>query len=185
MRNVAPVDFIALGAKCKNIKNYSGVGSTMHFQLDGKACLVTGASAGIGVGIARVMAREGVRLAIPARRQAPMEALADEIKTETGTRPMVIAADLDDAKVTVIDSLTAQKRLVEAGFGIALLPKCSVRDELRLGSLAEIDAPAVRTTVPVALIHRRKGYLNAAARALIALLDERPVRGGKRGRNPK
>ena len=82
------------------------------------------------------------------------------------------AAGLSDAKVTIIDSLTAQKRLVEAGFGIALVPESSVKDELRLGLLAEIDAPRVRTSIPIALMYRRNGYLNTAARALIALLDK-------------
>jgi 3-oxoacyl-[acyl-carrier protein] reductase len=66
----------------------------MDLQLKDKTCLVTGASAGIGTGIARVMAREGVRLAILARRRDPMEALADEIATETGARPTVVVADL-------------------------------------------------------------------------------------------
>jgi len=66
----------------------------MNLDLEGKTCLVTGASAGIGSGIARVMSREGVRLAILARRKEPMEALADEIKAETGRRPQVIVADL-------------------------------------------------------------------------------------------
>ena len=86
----------------------------------------------------------------------------------------LIVAGLDDAKITTIDSLTAQKRLVEAGFGIALVPASSVRDELRLKSLARIDAPLLRISIPVALIHRRKGYLNTAARALIALLERWP-----------
>jgi DNA-binding transcriptional LysR family regulator len=80
-------------------------------------------------------------------------------------------AGLDNAKITIIDSLTAQKRLVQAGFGIALVPESSVRDELRLGSLAKIDAPMIRTSIPIALIHRRNGYLNTAARTLVALLD--------------
>jgi len=66
----------------------------MNLQLDGRTCLVTGASAGIGTGIARVMAREGVRLAILARRRAPMEALADEVAAETGKRPAIVVADL-------------------------------------------------------------------------------------------
>jgi 3-oxoacyl-[acyl-carrier protein] reductase len=55
----------------------------MDLKLAGKTCLVTGASAGIGVAIARSLAREGVRLAILARRRDPMEALADEIAAET------------------------------------------------------------------------------------------------------
>jgi 3-oxoacyl-[acyl-carrier protein] reductase len=66
----------------------------MDLQLKDKTCLVTGASAGIGTGIARVMAREGVRLAILARRRDPMEALADAIAAETGARPTVVVADL-------------------------------------------------------------------------------------------
>jgi len=66
----------------------------MDLELEGKTCLVTGASAGIGSGIARVMAREGVRLAMLARRKEPMDALADEIHAETGRRPHVVVADL-------------------------------------------------------------------------------------------
>lgn len=86
------------------------------------------------------------------------------------------AAGLDGAAVTLIDSLTAQKRLVEAGFGIALVPASSVRDEIRLGAVKMLDAPALRTTVPVMLIHRRKGYLSAAARALLALMSSTSLR---------
>ena len=41
----------------------------MELNLDGKTCLITGASAGIGAAIARV-AGEGVNLAILARRRA-------------------------------------------------------------------------------------------------------------------
>lgn len=66
----------------------------MDFLLKDKTCLVTGASAGIGVGIAKVMAREGVRLAITARRGDRLEALADELAAETGRRPLVVVADL-------------------------------------------------------------------------------------------
>ncbi len=66
----------------------------MDLKLKGKTCLVTGASAGIGVGIARTMAEEGVKLAISARRGERLEALADEIAGETGARPLVIVADL-------------------------------------------------------------------------------------------
>ena len=88
----------------------------------------------------------------------------------------LVSAGLDGAAVTLIDSLTAQKRLVEAGFGIALVPESSVRDELRLGTLKRLDAPELRTTVPVTIIHRRKGYLSSAARALLALMSGEALR---------
>jgi DNA-binding transcriptional LysR family regulator len=79
-------------------------------------------------------------------------------------------AGLDDADVTLIDSLTAQKRLAQAGFGLALVPESSVRDELRQGVLVALDIPAMQTTIPITAIHRRNGYLSAAAKALLALL---------------
>lgn len=68
----------------------------MDLKLKGKTCLVTGASVGIGEGIARVIAGEGVRLAITARRKDRLEVLADEIAAATGARPLVIVADLMD-----------------------------------------------------------------------------------------
>ncbi|MGE0224421.1 MAG: SDR family oxidoreductase [Acetobacteraceae bacterium] len=81
----------------------------MDLKLAGKTCLVTGASAGIGDGIARVMAREGVRLAVLARRGERLEALADEIQAETGSRPLVVVADLmaPDAPRTVHTAIQA------------------------------------------------------------------------------
>ena len=93
------------------------------------------------------------------------------------------ASGLDQVRLTIIDSLTAQKRLVEAGFGIALMPESSIRDELRIGTLRELDAPALRTTVKIALLHRRDGYLNPAACALMASIKEGPPRiRGRRNR---
>ena len=82
----------------------------------------------------------------------------------------LIRAGLHDAEVTLIDSLTAQKRLAQAGFGLALVPESSVRDELRRGALVALDLPAMRTAIPIAAIHRRNGYLSPAAKALLALL---------------
>jgi hypothetical protein len=57
-----------------------------------------------------------------------------------------------------------------------------VRDELKFGTLRELDAPAMRATIPVALIHRENGYLNPAARALIELMSEASLRLGDRRR---
>ena len=45
----------------------------MDLKLKGKTALVTGASEGIGKGIARALAREGVDVAICARRKEPLE----------------------------------------------------------------------------------------------------------------
>ena len=51
----------------------------MDLQIAGKTGLVTGASSGIGRGIALALAAEGVRLAIAARRGNLLRQVADEI----------------------------------------------------------------------------------------------------------
>ncbi|MDO8378206.1 MAG: LysR family transcriptional regulator [Phenylobacterium sp.] len=72
--------------------------------------------------------------------------------------------------LTAVDSLTAQKRLAEAGFGIALLPVNSVAEERARGSLAVIAVGDLEAANPVSLVTRRSGYVSPAAWALIARL---------------
>jgi len=84
---------------------------------------------------------------------------------------------LSDARIMEVDSLSAQKRLVEAGLGVALLPRSSVHQELEAGSLSIIPAPGIATTLPIVLIHRRSGYLSPAAHTLIEILETTWKRG--------
>jgi len=83
---------------------------------------------------------------------------------------------LHPAEIVPIDSLTAQKRMVEAGFGLALLPESSVDEELRTGTLREMRVSGARVTIPVVLIHRRRAYLSGATRALMSELAAWPSR---------
>jgi NAD(P)-dependent dehydrogenase (short-subunit alcohol dehydrogenase family) len=50
-----------------------------EFSLAGQVALVTGASYGIGAGLARALAAAGARVAVGARSQKPLDALAREI----------------------------------------------------------------------------------------------------------
>ncbi|HEY7644733.1 MAG TPA: SDR family oxidoreductase [Hyphomicrobiales bacterium] len=65
----------------------------MDLQIRDKTALVTGASTGIGRAIAKLLAAEGVRLAIAARRRALLEELAEEIAAAGGHKPVVIEQD--------------------------------------------------------------------------------------------
>jgi len=67
--------------------------STQDFQ--GRWALVTGASAGIGVALARELARQGVRLILTARRKDRLDALAAEFAAR-GTEVRSVVADLND-----------------------------------------------------------------------------------------
>ena len=67
--------------------------STQDFR--GKWALVTGASAGIGVAIARELAMHSAKLILTARRTERLETLAAELKAR-GTEVRIIPADLND-----------------------------------------------------------------------------------------
>lgn len=57
----------------------SDVSPGMGFRLDGRVALVTGASRGIGYGVAKALAAQGAKVAVAARDAAELEALAKEI----------------------------------------------------------------------------------------------------------
>ena len=63
------------------------------FRLDGKSALVTGASGGIGAGIARAMHAQGAKVALSGTRRDALEALAAEL----GEGAAVCPADLREA----------------------------------------------------------------------------------------
>ena len=66
----------------------------MDLQLKDRTALVTGASAGIGRGIALALGAEGVRLALAARRSKLLDEVAAEIVAQGGHAPVIIECDL-------------------------------------------------------------------------------------------
>ena len=74
---------------------YDGSAMANTQDFNGKWALVTGASAGIGVALARELASHGAKLILTARRKERMEALAAEFQAR-GTEVRVVVADLND-----------------------------------------------------------------------------------------
>ena len=58
----------------------------MDLQLKGKTALITGASKGIGAGLAKVFAEEGCNLHLAARNGAAMKSLSDELTNKFDKR---------------------------------------------------------------------------------------------------
>jgi short-subunit dehydrogenase len=133
--------------------------------------LITGASAGIGLELARVFARNGHRLAVAARRGERLEALADEIASAGGPRPLALAIDLErpDAGDRIDEALAShglepQFVINNAGFG--LIGPAETRDRAEQLAMIELN---VRTLTDFSLrwiepmTRHRGGLLNVAS----------------------
>jgi len=91
----------------------------------GKTALVTGASSGLGLELARLFARDGYDLVVVARRRDHLEALATRLAAEHGVAARIIAEDLADpiAPRRIVAELQERRVDVEflvnsAGFGM-------------------------------------------------------------------
>ena len=133
--------------------------------------IITGASAGIGAALARVFARNGHALALVARREDRLHALADEIAVAGGVRPLVIVADLQqrDAARLIGDALAAQGAepqfmVNNAGFGLVGTAAALDRNEqlamidLNMRALTELSLAFVDS-----LARHRGGILNVGS----------------------
>ena len=79
--------------------------------LDGRVCLVTGASSGLGSHFARIMAAAGASVVVAARRAERISALATEL-AESGGQALAVEMDVTDEA-----SVAAAYDAAEAAFG--------------------------------------------------------------------
>lgn len=93
---------------------------------DSSTCIVTGASSGIGVEIARELAQRGLNLTLVARREDRLKSLAEELGREHRVRAEAVAADIasDEGRAALFEELRSRGREVDvlvnnAGFGSA------------------------------------------------------------------
>jgi short-subunit dehydrogenase len=133
--------------------------------------LITGASAGIGMALARVFAAHGHELVLVARREDRLAALSDEIAASGRPRPVVLAADLErrDAVAAIAAELLArglEPAIVvnNAGFGLSGAAAVLSRDEqlgmidLNVRALTELSLTFVDS-----LARHGGGILNVAS----------------------
>jgi len=98
-----------------NFKRYSL--KIMDVQLKGKLALITGGSVGIGLAVAKALAKEGVNLILCARDNDRLGKVCNDIQSEFGIDVMAIAADV--SKSDDIDNIIEK---VKSGYdGIDIL----------------------------------------------------------------
>lgn len=135
--------------------------------------VITGASAGIGVALAHVFARHGHELALVARREDRLNALADEIAAQGRNRPLVIVDDLCIVGAAqrigaALAAKGAEPQFVvnNAGFGLVGLAVARDREEqlamidLNMRALTELSLAFVDS-----LARHRGGLLNVGSMA--------------------
>jgi NAD(P)-dependent dehydrogenase (short-subunit alcohol dehydrogenase family) len=68
------------------------------FRLDGKVAVVMGGAGGIGEIMAVGLANQGAKVAVASRNLQKLEAVAQKIKSETGSEAAAFQADITDSK---------------------------------------------------------------------------------------
>ncbi|HLL76345.1 MAG TPA: LysR substrate-binding domain-containing protein [Pyrinomonadaceae bacterium] len=96
-----------------------------------------------------------------------------DIPTRRATDKILRAHGVGVRRVAEFDNIETIKRAVEVGFGLAVVPRLSVRDEGRSGQLAVVPLAEAEWTRSVGVIHRSDRTLGTAARKFIELLRER------------
>ena len=132
--------------------------------------LITGASGGIGLEFARVLAADGYDCVLVARSRERLESIAADIREKCGVAVTCIAADLtlDDSIAKITAAVPRCDLLVNnAGFAnngpYAELPENDIADEIRLDVLAL--ARLTRNYLPGMLAARSGGIINVASTA--------------------
>jgi short-subunit dehydrogenase len=146
---------------------------------DRETALITGASFGIGLELARIFAREGYNLVLVARSADKLRLLASELEKAHGTRSLILATDLTEpgASAYVLDQTTRADIHVDvlvnnAGFGqYGLFAENDIEECLRqiqlnvttLTHLTRLYLPAM--TERAKIERKSEGILNVASTA--------------------
>lgn len=139
-----------------------------YFDLTGQVAIVTGASTGLGVQMARALAAEGANLVLLARRQELLDKNAKEIEEEFGVKAIGITCDITDTDTveSTVDKILDEFGRIDilinnAGTG-AVAPAEDITDE-QLSNELNIDLmgtfKVARAVVKKAMIPAKYGRI--------------------------
>jgi short-subunit dehydrogenase len=139
-----------------------------------ETALVTGASSGIGLELARLFAADKSNLVLVARSRDKLESLAEELRREHGVKVLVLPADLADpaAPQAISDQLAEQGIAVDvlvnnAGFGaVGRVASLSLERQLDMVQVNVVALTRLTRLFLPAMINRgRGGILNVGSTA--------------------
>jgi len=138
----------------------------MEWGLFGRVALVTGGSAGIGLSVAKVLANQGARVVIAARRVELLERAADEIERETGRQPLAFSADTtcQDQVDQLVSKVMTHYGRIEILVNCAANPSGLVRNEIQ-----HLDAAALLQDLNTKVV----GYARCAKAVAPGMLERR------------
>lgn len=128
------------------------------FDLSGKTALVTGASGGIGGEIARALHGQGATVGLSGTREAPLQALADEL----GDRAHVLPCNLSDPEA--VEALP--KAAADAMGGLSILVNnAGITRDMLLMRLKDEDWQAVLDVNLTAAMRLCRGAMRGMMKA--------------------
>jgi short-subunit dehydrogenase len=140
--------------------------------MPGETILITGASSGIGLELAKCFAADGARLILVARNQDALEKLAEELRGKNKIEAIVLVADLSlsETPKQIFEKLSAQKIFVDvlvnnAGFGThgafveTSLPRQLEMLQVNIAALTELTG----LFLPGMIQRKRGGILNVSS----------------------
>ncbi|HKS22132.1 MAG TPA: SDR family oxidoreductase [Thermoanaerobaculia bacterium] len=136
-----------------------------------ETALITGASSGIGLDLARLFAKDGHDVVLVARSEGRLREIAAELERDCGIKAHVIAADLaqPDAPRKLVDALPCAIDILvnNAGFGITgPFVTTDLAKELEMIQVNVVALTALTKLLLPPMVARRRGrVLNVASTA--------------------
>jgi len=135
-----------------------------------KLALVTGGSGGIGLELARALARSGYDLTLVARTAATLEEAAGRIRSEFGVAVQTLAADLSRREsIDAVSAAVPRCDVLVNNAGFATNGEFAKMDEARMAEEIDLDVVALtrltRRYLPGMLARREGRILNVASTA--------------------
>lgn len=147
-----------------------------------QVAIITGASSGIGWALAKVLAAEGCKVGLVARRQEKLQALTDEIRQAGGTAASA-AADVGDRlpTLTALRGLGAELGPVDlliANAGVGMPTRLEPMNVADIEEMFRVNTLGVIYTIEAVLpdmLRRGRGHIAAvSSRPLIRACRENP-----------